>query len=89
MKYEEDPALTDEFRRLIVSVYTFVDDWSSPEITPNTYRLYGKKNPPKNSVREYITQVKANLNHDEIRFSNLNDVQNPQNSRQEWHAASE
>ena len=42
-KYEANFSLIDEFWILLVSLCTFVDDWSSPEITSNTYRLYGKK----------------------------------------------
>lgn len=42
-KYEEYSALIDEPRRIIVSVCAFVDNWSSPDITPNTYCLCGNE----------------------------------------------
>lgn len=53
--------------------------WSSPEITPITYCLHDKTIPAKMAARDYITQAKATLNPDKIRFTNLNDVQNPEN----------
>ena len=87
--YEENPDLIDEFKELISRVCTFVPNWSSPLITPNTFRLYSKKAPAKRAALDYINAVRNTYLPHQIRHSTSNDVQNPQNSHQEWQLASE
>ena len=39
-KYIDDPSLIPEFKRLLSSTCTFVNDWNDPIITPTTHRVY-------------------------------------------------
>ena len=41
-KYEEDSNILVEFGGLLKRTCTFVRDWSSPDITPNTFHIYAK-----------------------------------------------
>jgi len=41
--FDNDSDLLEEFKSLLRNVPTYVPNWSSPEITPETYRLYGRK----------------------------------------------
>ena len=43
-KYKQNPELLTEFSDLVSKTFTFVPNWESNEITPTTYRLFGKKN---------------------------------------------
>ena len=87
--YEENPELITEFESLLSSTCTFVDSWSDPEITPTTFRLYGKKYPARESSRKYIEQVSSQLCESDIRKRIAEDIQNPQQSHQEWQVANE
>ena len=49
--YEGYPQLIEEFKGLILRVCTFINNWSSPLITPNTHRLYSKKSCKKGYIR--------------------------------------
>jgi hypothetical protein len=53
--FEEEPDLIDEFVRLLVSEnFTFIDNWNDEQITPSTYRLYGRRVPAKEAARQFI-----------------------------------
>jgi hypothetical protein len=53
--FEEEPDLIDEFVRLLVSEnFTFIDNWNDEQITPSTYRLYGRRVPAKEATRQFI-----------------------------------
>ena len=47
--YDNDSTLISEFKDLLLSTCTFVDNWDNEVITPTTYRLYGKI-PSKKSI---------------------------------------
>ena len=47
----------DEFIKLVSDNFTFVDNWSSPSITPSTYGLYSKKITAKKCGNDHIERV--------------------------------
>ena len=57
-KYVSNPDLITEFKTLLSNTCTFVPSWTSPEITPSTYRLYGKKFPAKEATRQFVEAVR-------------------------------
>lgn len=56
IKFEEEPDLIDEFVRLLLvsENFTFIDNWNDEQITPSTYRLYGRRIPAKEAARQFI-----------------------------------
>ena len=88
-KYDSNPELIQEFKTLLSTTCTFVDRWNDPVISPTTYRLYGKKQPAREASRRYIEQVRAQLSPVDIRERVAEDIQNPQQSHQEWQVANE
>ena len=88
-EYQDDPGLIDEFKRLLLDTCTFVDSWNNELITPNTYRLYGKKCPAKKTAQEYVDQVKHKLSDGDFIESTAVDTQNAHLSHQEWQEANE
>ena len=89
VKYEEDESLIPEFKELLLNTCTFVDNWDSDAITPNTYRLYGKKLPARQECAKYVEQVKHQLHNNQYQEIMSEDIQNPQLSHQEWSTATE
>ena len=88
-KYEEDPELITEFKTLLDETITFVPSWTSPEITPSTYRLYGKKFPAKEATRQFIIGVRQNIAPSDLREKHADDVERSRYSHGEWLHASE
>lgn len=88
-EYKKNPQLISEFKELISSTCTFVDNWNHEIITPTTYRLYGKKYPARKAIQEYIDQVQSKLSVNEMRIVKSKDMQTPQLSHQEWTQATE
>lgn len=86
--YKRDSTLLPEFARLYNDVFTFVDDWSSKEIDPNTHRLYGRKVPAQEATELYVQQVRKFLPSNEIRKRISEDTENPLYSHSEWYSAS-
>ena len=89
VKYEEDESLIPEFKELLLNTCTFVDNWDSDAISPNTYRLYGKKLPARQECAKYVEQVKHQLHTHQYQEIMSEDIQNPQLSHQEWSTATE
>ena len=87
--YDEHPKLILEFKSLLSTTCTFVDSWSDPVISPTTFRLYGKKHPAKEASRKYIEQVRSQLSEGDVQERIAEDMQNPQQSHQEWQVANE
>ena len=87
--YDSNPEIITEFKALLSSSCTFVDNWNDDIISPTTYRLYGKKYPARKASEKYIEQVRSRLGRDDVRESEAKDIQNPQQSHQEWQDANE
>jgi hypothetical protein len=81
--------LLDEFSRLICDSCVFVDSWSAPEITPSTYRLYGKKHPAKEASKRFVEQIRQRSDIGILREHYSDDVENPLFSHCDWTKASE
>ena len=60
--YSTNPELLRDFIQSAGIVFTFVSDWSSEEIYPNTYRFYGMQQPAQEATSLYIDQVRNFLN---------------------------
>ena len=84
MQYDDNPELMLEFKHVLSSTCTFVDNWCNDIISPTTYILYGKKYPSRKSSEEYIVQVKSHLSRRQFRERISEDSQNTQQSHQEW-----
>ena len=66
-----------------------MDGWNDDIISPTTYRLYGKKYPARKASEQYIEQVRSQFDNNDVRERSAEDIQNPQQSHQEWQDASE
>ena len=60
-KYIEQPELLDELRELLANVPTYVENWSSSEITSNTYRLYARRTPANKATQSLIDNIQATI----------------------------
>ena len=87
--YKEHPELIDEFKHLVASSFTFVDDWSNPEITLAAYRLYSKKVHSEKAAKDFTLKVQNLLSPEDVRISSSRDTHIPHNIHQEWQVASE
>ena len=87
--YDRNPDLISEFKDLLSSTCTFVDSWNDDIISPTTYRLYGKKYPARKASEQYIEQVRSQFDNNDVRERSAEDIQNPQQSHQEWQVANE
>ena len=87
-EYENNPEYLTEFQNILSEKCTFVDNWHNNLITPNIYRVYGKKHPAREAARDYVSQVKAYLKPEEYVEKVSIDVQNTTASHQEWQTAS-
>ena len=65
-KFEEEPDLIDEFVRLVSENFTFVDNWNDEQITPSTYRLYGRRVPAKEAARQFIERVRRSFEPNQL-----------------------
>jgi hypothetical protein len=54
-------AILLELRNLLNDIPTYVDDWDSPQIGSDTYRLYGKKTPAIDATRNYINTTRNSM----------------------------
>lgn len=88
-KYEEDSGLTKEFKLLLLSTCTFVLSWDGGNITPCTYRLYGKRMPAKENTDLYIQQVKTQLLNNMVNEGYFEDIQIAHGTQSGWIDASE
>ena len=88
-KYVSNPDLITEFKTLLSNTCTFVPSWTSPEITPSTYRLYGKKFPAKEATRQFVDGVRRSINQSNLREKDADDVEKSRYSHGEWLSASE
>ena len=74
---------------VFVQVCTFVPDWFDRRITPDTFRLFGKRAPAIEAAKQYVDQVKDSLDVSEYRERIADDAQIPQHSREEWREATD
>ena len=49
------------------NVPTYVTNWSAPEITPDTYRLYGRKTLANEATRSLVENIRSNIDADQLR----------------------
>ena len=75
MEYEEKPSLLDEFKNLLSETCTFVDSWSSPAITPSTYRLYGRRLPANDATNQFVSVVRQSITSCDLRERHSDDVE--------------
>ena len=69
-KYTEFPGLLDELRELLRNVPKYVENWSSPIITADTYCLYGRRVPANEATTDFINSIRANIPHTDLREKN-------------------
>ena len=86
---EYSTEILSEFKTLVSTSFTFVDDWNDPIITPDIFRIFSKKLPARHAVEAYISQVKAQLSYNEYIEIKSVDTQKPRSSLSEWSPANE
>ena len=88
-KYIEKPELLDELRLLLKEVPTYVTNWSSPEISSDTYRLYGRRTPANEASQNLINAIRSNIPAENLREKHASDKQRLRLSLSDWGPASE
>ena len=86
---EYNQEILDEFKELVSNECTFVDSWDDPIITPDVFRVYGKKLPAREASESYISQVKNLLDPSQYVECESNDLQNQRSSLTEWIPAND
>ena len=89
IKFTDKPELLDELRGLLHTVPTYVDNWSSPVITSDTYRLYSRRSPANEATQSFLSSVRANISNESLREKVAVDTQRLRLSHSEWTPASE
>ena len=64
--YIDNTDLLDEFRNLLSETCVFVSNWNAPEITPSTYRLYGKRVPANEATKQFVDNVRLSVPSNEL-----------------------
>ena len=80
---EYSTEILSEFKTLVSTSFTFVDDWNDPIITPDIFQIFSKKLPARHAVEAYISQVKAQLSYNEYIKIKSVDTQKPKSSLSE------
>eukprot|EP00957_Ditylum_brightwellii_P007087 537862-Ditylum_brightwellii.AAC.1 len=75
--YDERPELLQEFTELVSNNCVFVDSWYSPEITPITYCLYGKRYLAKEASRHFVEVIFQRSDIGVLSEHQSDDVENP------------
>ena len=88
-KYNDNPNLLNELRHLLQNVPTYVDSWSSPIITSDTYRLYGRRSPANEATQCFIQSIRADIPSQFLREKSSIDSQRLRLSHSEWSPANE
>ena len=83
-KYENDPSLLPEFKHLVESTCSFAPTWDDQIITPNTFRLYGKRVPAKEASQRYMQQIRRRLAQEDIVECKASDIMRTASSHHEW-----
>ena len=86
---EYNTDLLHEFKELIANSFTHVNDWRNELITPDVFRVFSKKLPAKESIEEYIDQVKYQLQPHQYIEQESYDTQNRVSSLSDWIPATQ
>ena len=70
-------------------VMSYISNWTSPKISPDTYRLYGRKTPANEATRNLVETIRSNISHDYLRENSAIDDERIRLSHNEWTVASE
>ena len=84
-----NPLLKHEFINLVSQHSTFVLDWDSNLITSSTIRLYARKVPAKEAMKQFVSRFCQNIHISLIRESTSQDLEKSRFSHREWHRAYE
>jgi hypothetical protein len=87
-QYIEHPELLDELRVLLRNVPTYVPTWTSPQISTDTYRLYGRRTPANEATQIFVDTIRANIQNEVLREKAAVDTQRLRLSHIEWASAS-
>ena len=83
-QFTENPNLLSELRELLHDVPRFVDTWTSPLITSDTYRLYGRRSPANEATQSFIQSIRSDIPSDFLREKRGIDTQRLRLSHSEW-----
>ena len=87
-KYADNPELLTEFRSLLEQTCTFVNNWQDPEITPETFRLYGMRVPAVEATKEFVENVRRTVPPETLRVKESIDMEKNRYTHCDWTAAS-
>ena len=88
-KFHENPALVNEFVRLCSDTFTFVDTWDDPKISMSTMRLYSKRVPARDASKQFVDQVRRQVEDDSRVERESEDVVKNRYSHRDWHGATD
>ena len=86
--YIEHPDLLDNLRVLLRNVTTYVQIWTSSQISTDTYRFYGRSTPANEATRIFVDTIHANTLNVDLREKSSVDTQRLILSHIEWDSAS-
>ena len=84
----EHPDLLDNLRVLLRNVTTYVQIWTSSQISTDTYRFYGRSTPANEATRIFVDTIHANILNVDLREKSSVDTQRLILSHIEWDSAS-
>ena len=73
--FEENPDLIEEFVSLCSDNFTFVNNWDDDGIPASTMRLYSKRVPAKDAVKQFVERFRRQVDEVNRKEKNAEDVQ--------------
>ena len=59
--------ILDKLQQLLNDVPTYVETWEDPLVTPDTYRLYGRKSPANKATTSFVDSMKLKYTQEELK----------------------
>ena len=84
----EHPELLDDLRVLLRNVPTYVQTWTSSQISTDTYCFYVRRTPTNEATQSFVDTIRANILNVYLREKEAVDTQILILSHIEWASAS-
>ena len=86
-QFTENLNLLSELRDPLHDVPRYIDTWTSPLITSDTYRLYGRRSPANEAIQSFIQSIRSDIPTDFLQEKRAIDTQRLRLSHSEWSEA--
>ena len=88
--FDSQPHLIQRFRHICSDIFTFVDTWNDIRITPTTFRLYSKKLPTREALKDYQNRIRREYEDrpNELRIRKSIDIEKSRYAH-EWTRAND